>query len=249
MTRKETAPTAGDGEDEKRERRRIALRNAAYERFSARGYHLTTVDEICVEAGISKGSFYWHYDSKQAVLLAIVDGWAAEVELSLTEHFRGAIARADRRIAVTEGLRALAHRLRKLMPLWLEFLSQAQREPVIREGLSVFHRRVRRATHTMLSALVDNFQNTRESEALATIIVGGFIGLMSLELSDPSDVTFDREVESFMSLLGHSSIEADDADAAQKSSKKTNQSISAPVAKTSDSAREERATKSRKIVR
>jgi AcrR family transcriptional regulator len=198
-----------DGDEDKREARKQALRKAAYKRFSERGYHLTTVDDICAEAGISKGSFYWHYDSKQAVLLAIVDGWAAEVERSLTEHFRSALEGADRRASVTRGLDALAHRLRKLMPLWLEFLSQAQREPAIREGLSVFHRRVRRATHTMLGALVEGLEDPRESEALATIIVGGFIGLMSLELSDPDDVTFNGKVEAFMHLLGHSSIEAE----------------------------------------
>ena len=198
-----------DGDEDKREARKQALRKAAYKRFSERGYHLTTVDDICAEAGISKGSFYWHYDSKQAVLLAIVDGWASEVERSLTEHFRSALEGADRRASVTRGLDALAHRLRKLMPLWLEFLSQAQREPAIREGLSVFHRRVRRATHTMLGALVEGLEDPRESEALATIIVGGFIGLMSLELSDPDNVTFNGKVEAFMHLLGHSSIGAE----------------------------------------
>lgn len=198
----------GEGDDDKREQRRVALREAAYKRFSERGYHLTSVDDICDEAGISKGSFYWYYDSKLAVLLAIVDGWAREVELSLTEHFRSTLESNKRRREVTLGLQALARRLRKLMPLWLEFLSQAQREPAIRKGLSVFHRRVRRATHTLLGALVEGFEDERESEALATIIVGGFIGLMALEISDPDNVTFAGKVEAFMSLLGHSSIEA-----------------------------------------
>ncbi|MBL8679892.1 MAG: TetR/AcrR family transcriptional regulator [Myxococcales bacterium] len=199
----------GEGDEQKREQRRVALREAAYKRFSERGYHLTSVDDICEEAGISKGSFYWYYDSKLAVLLAIVDGWAREVELSLTEHFRSTLESNKRRHEVTLGLQALARRLRRLMPLWLEFLSQAQREPAIRKGLSVFHRRVRRATHTLLGTLVEGFEDERESEALATIIVGGFIGLMALEISDPDNVTFAGKVEAFMSLLGHSSIEAE----------------------------------------
>lgn len=193
---------------EKREQKRLVLRTAAYKRFSERGYHLTTVDDICEEARISKGSFYWYYDSKQSVLLAIVEGWSHDVEVALTEHFRSTIKSANRRAAVSEGLQALSRKLSRLMPLWLEFLAHAQREPAIREGLQNFHRRVRRATHSLLCELVNDFESDKESAALATIIVGGFIGLMALELSDPSEVTFAREVDAFMHLLGHSSIDA-----------------------------------------
>lgn len=200
--------TESERDDAKREQRRLTLRAAAYKRFSERGYHLTTVDDICDAAKISKGSFYWYYDSKQAVLLAIVDGWSNDVEVALAEHFRGITESANTRAAVATGLQALARRLSKLMPLWLEFLSQAQRDPVIRKGLQLFHRRVRRATHKLLGGLVQSFESESESEALATIIVGGFIGLMALELSDPAEVTFGKKVASFMHLLGHSSIDA-----------------------------------------
>lgn len=207
--RSKSAESESDGIDaEKREQKRLALRDAAYKRFSERGYHLTTVDDICEEAKISKGSFYWYYDSKQSVLLAIVEGWSHDVEVALTEHFRSTIKSTNRRAAVSEGLQALSRKLSRLMPLWLEFLAHAQRESAIREGLQNFHRRVRRATHSMLCELVDGFESDKESAALATIIVGGFIGLMALELSDPSEVTFAREVDAFMHLLGHSSIDA-----------------------------------------
>jgi AcrR family transcriptional regulator len=226
-------PTETETDDEKREHRRLALRTAAYKRFSERGYHLTTVDDICEEAKISKGSFYWYYDSKQAVLLAIVDGWSHDVEVALTEHFRSTIESANRRAAVTAGLQALSRKLSRLMPLWLEFLSQAQREPAIREGLQLFHRRVRRATHKLLGELVKDFESERESEALATIIVGGFIGLMALELSDPDEVTFSKKVASFMHLLGHSSIDAREETKAEPPAKKLAARVPAPRATTS----------------
>jgi AcrR family transcriptional regulator len=204
------APTPTGESSAKRDQKRTQVRQAAYECFSAKGYHATSVDDICAGAGISKGSFYWYYESKQAVLLSIVDGWSHEVEQQLLEHFTPTLTVGKRRMIVTEKLEAMSRRLRRLMPLWLEFLSQAQREPAVREGLSQFHRRVRHATHKLLSALVSSLTDPNESEPLATIIVGGFIGLMALELSDPAEVTFAKNVKAFMHLLGHSSIDATD---------------------------------------
>lgn len=34
----------------------------------SKGYHQTTVDEICREAGVSKGTFYVHYSSKEDIV-------------------------------------------------------------------------------------------------------------------------------------------------------------------------------------
>lgn len=47
------------------------IMDAAIKLFGKKGYDATSVQEIVNEAGISKGAFYLHYKSKQALLLAI----------------------------------------------------------------------------------------------------------------------------------------------------------------------------------
>ena len=45
----------------------------AKELFLARGYTGTTVDAICEKAGLTKGSFYHFFDSKEELALAVLD--------------------------------------------------------------------------------------------------------------------------------------------------------------------------------
>jgi AcrR family transcriptional regulator len=193
--------------DPKRAEKALMIRQAAYDCFSQRGYHDTAVDEICTAAGMSKGSFYWYFDTKQDVLLGILDSWAAEVEASMTQHFKAALTRKDRRSAVAEGLTLQHKKLKRLMPLWLDFLAQAQREPAIREGLNQFHRRIRSATQTLLASLVPGVFSDVELEALGTVVVGGFMGLMGLDAVDPESASFEQKITVFMQLLGHTSVD------------------------------------------
>ena len=72
----------------KREARRAELVSAAASLFSERGVAKTTVSDIVKVAGVAQGTFYLYFDSKDEVVLAVVermgeamiDGAAARVE-------------------------------------------------------------------------------------------------------------------------------------------------------------------------
>jgi AcrR family transcriptional regulator len=60
-----------EGEPEAPDRRLIAAAEAQFRRF---GYKRTTIDDITADAGTGKGSLYLHFESKQAVYMAVVEG-------------------------------------------------------------------------------------------------------------------------------------------------------------------------------
>ena len=57
----------------KGERRKQDLLNIAYRMFIEKGYENTSVDDIIIEAGIAKGTYYYYFESKEATLEAVIE--------------------------------------------------------------------------------------------------------------------------------------------------------------------------------
>ena len=53
--------------------RRGELIACAQKLFYSKGYESTSVRDIVDEAGVAKGTFYYYFESKQAVLEAMID--------------------------------------------------------------------------------------------------------------------------------------------------------------------------------
>ena len=54
---------------------RLKLLNAALHSIRSKGYAATTVDDICREAGVTKGSFFHHFKTKDDLALAAIEYW------------------------------------------------------------------------------------------------------------------------------------------------------------------------------
>ena len=57
----------------KGEKRKQELLGIAYQLFVQKGYEETSIDEIIAQAHIAKGTYYYHFPSKEATLEAVID--------------------------------------------------------------------------------------------------------------------------------------------------------------------------------
>ena len=132
------------------EEKKKSIREAAYHAFRSSGYYKTSVDDICKRASISKGSFYWHYPTKQEVFIDIIQTWAREVITEMLIQFEVAVKQDDYPHTITTALQKEIRRGRAIIPLWLEFTSHGQRDPAIKEAIAAFYRRARTAVAELL---------------------------------------------------------------------------------------------------
>jgi len=63
--------------------RRQQILTVAREVFARRGYHQTTVDDIVVEAGVARGTFYLYFEDKRAVFSDLIDRFAQLLTMAI----------------------------------------------------------------------------------------------------------------------------------------------------------------------
>lgn len=59
-----------------RQSARTKLLDASLNVIRAKGYSATTVDDLCADAGVTKGAFFHHFVSKEALAIAAADYWS-----------------------------------------------------------------------------------------------------------------------------------------------------------------------------
>ena len=69
---------------------RSRLLDAAAKVFAERGYRAASVDEVAAEAGFSKGAVYWHFASKEELLVAIFEQSMRDIQESFAAGTQGA---------------------------------------------------------------------------------------------------------------------------------------------------------------
>lgn len=83
---------------------RQKLLPAAIERFRRNGYVATTVDDICAAAGVTKGAFFHHFDSKEAIAEACLEAWTRRMmEMDDNAPYRAIDDPVERLVACMNG--------------------------------------------------------------------------------------------------------------------------------------------------
>ncbi len=62
---------------------RDKLLESAATLFLEKGYDAISVNDICKHAGVSKGSFYHYFETKQVLFLTLMENWSSQVMQSI----------------------------------------------------------------------------------------------------------------------------------------------------------------------
>lgn len=116
---------------EREDTRRLLL-GAAAKLIAEHGYRGTTVNEVVARAGLSKGTFYWHFSTKHDLLLAVLEERFDRPVRELAELLKAAPAQDDMSLQASSRFLELVGPAREAIVLEQEYRSLAVRDARLR---------------------------------------------------------------------------------------------------------------------
>lgn len=182
------------------ERSRAKLLRAAARLFAERGYAGASVDEVCREAKVVKSAVYWHFDSKEGLLGAVLDEvsgeWIGRIVASVAESDDG-----------REQLRRTIAGMREVIVEHPDFLG-------VLHGLALDRARLSKSTRAVMvrvqdrarSALADGMaralgRRPNGIEEVAALVLSTFDGLLMAHRIRQDSAELERSFAWFEQLV------------------------------------------------
>jgi AcrR family transcriptional regulator len=182
------------------EETRTKITDSAIRLFSTRGFNTASVDDICEAAGISKGAFYHHFESKQALFLALLDGWLQAIDNAI-EASKDKTA-PETFTQMTEAFPAIFDTAGEGLPMFLEFWLQASRDKKIWEASIAPYRRYHKYFTSLIKKGVEEGSFVEVDPELASrMIVSTAMGLFLQSMLDPRGAKWAKVARDSTNLL------------------------------------------------
>ncbi|MDP1545077.1 MAG: TetR/AcrR family transcriptional regulator [Anaerolineales bacterium] len=182
------------------EETRAKILESAIKLFSARGYNAASVDDICRDAGISKGAFYHHFESKQALFLALLDGWLKTIDNAIAASKDKPVPEIF--MQITEAFPYIFATANEGLPMFLEFWLQASRDDNIWQASIAPYRRYHKHFTALIKKGVDEGSFVDVDPGLTSrMIMSTAMGLLLQSLLDPKGAKWEKVARDSTNLL------------------------------------------------
>jgi AcrR family transcriptional regulator len=182
------------------EETRARIMDAAVRRFAVYGYDAASVDDICAEAGVSKGAFYHHYPTKQAVFLALMQGWLGMIDMGIGATRTGTVP--ETLVQMTDLLPGVFAAAEDRLPMFLEFWLQASRDEIIWKAIiEPYHHYQQVFTRLVEDGIVEGSIKPIDSKVAAQVIVSLAVGLVLQGVLEPHGANWEKTARESMQIL------------------------------------------------
>lgn len=184
------APRTEDQNEQLREQRRGQLLLAAQRVFSRQGFHAATVADVAAEAGVSQGTVYHYFDSKELLLLAVFAEWeTTNLQKDIATALQGEPTAARKLALIASAATQRISTSLQLLEASVEFWSHIPRNAKIRSG---FKRMFRRMADDMAAVIQQGIDSGEFCEVdagvTARLLIATYDGLVLQWLADKKSI-------------------------------------------------------------
>ncbi|MCJ7433917.1 MAG: TetR/AcrR family transcriptional regulator [Anaerolineales bacterium] len=182
--------------------RKVQIINAAEGVFTKKGFDEARMDDIAEETGLSKGTLYLYFKSKDELIIAILDR-IFQREFQAFENIDLSAMSATKAVWLfTDMIMKDVKLILRLMPIAYQFLALAFRNTVVQKALKVYLNRYMGIFIPIIQRGIDTGE-FRQVDAYEVGVASGAIleGTLLLWVYDKSLVDPEKHIRSGMKLL------------------------------------------------
>ena len=189
--------------------RRGQIIAAALACFARAGYHATTMADVAAQAGVSKGTPYLYFESKEALFIALHEQW----DCGLTDRVNAAITalpaagrRSPRQVLRTVAGAVASHVLEQTQTcrVLMEARALAAHEPAIATAVQATDSRTHEQLESLIAAGIEagEWPADTDPSLAARLFTAGLYGLMAQWHLAPGSFSWDAAVGALADCLG-----------------------------------------------
>jgi len=182
--------------------RRQQIMQAAMSCFARKGYYKTTMDDIVVESGLSKGTLYWYFRSKDELFFSLVNSFFLEMQQDIDAIF-------EQDTSATDKLRSIAYEFARSYEEVAEFLNvffEFWVQGTLNEQLNQLFHSMLVEYRGKLAGIIEEGVKAGEfkkvdADQLAVTVMAAYDGLWFYKMLMPDEVDLDRASRAFIETL------------------------------------------------
>jgi len=179
------------------------IKSAALSAFCQSGYDAASVADICGQAGVSKGAFYHHFPSKQALFLAIMEDWLHGIDdlLFAEDYNEKKIPQQIKEMGNTMGVvfRSASGQL----PMFIEFMVQASREKAVWDAvIAPYHTYHQHFTNLIEKGKMEgSILPAANADQVAHALISLAVGILLQGVVDPNAADWKQVTNSGVTMI------------------------------------------------
>ncbi|MEQ4717962.1 TetR/AcrR family transcriptional regulator [Nonomuraea sp. B19D2] len=192
------------GPTQRRPRTRARLLEAAFAVFADRGFHGTSIEDICNHAGFTRGAFYSNFTTKDELFLALFDAHTERV-LERLRAIDPPESDGDVFANVISAATQPSDDERRWYLITTEFTLYAIRNPDAARALAVHENRLREAVAKLLGDLCTELgvEPSTDLDDLARLVIAVIEGARAQSYVQPDELPPGRLERTFLPPILH----------------------------------------------
>ncbi|MBU0511067.1 MAG: TetR/AcrR family transcriptional regulator [Chloroflexi bacterium] len=184
------------------EERRNQIVEAATRVFARLGFNKARMDDIVDESGLSKGTLYWYFKSKDDIITAILDSMFKREVARMNESLGSDLSAKERLIAFTEFIIEDIVKMKPLLPILFEFWGLLMRRKTVKQVLGQYYLSYMNAATPIIQQGIDQGEfRPVDPDSVAIAIGAIFEGTIILWAYAPETIELNKHIKTSIDLI------------------------------------------------